>query len=160
MKYTNLILAVMVVITGLFAASCAKDNSVVPASAGEQVTSADEVAMKQPAPGNYKIAKFIDTGDDETSQFNGYVFTFSANGGFTAKTPGGQVFNGSWSLNSAQTMMTLNIAGNNALDDLDDDDDNITPAPKKKYDDDDDDYDVPLDDMEIDDLDDFDDDDF
>jgi len=63
MKYTNLILAVMVVITGLFAASCAKDNSVVPASAGEQVTSADEVAMKQPAPGTYKISKFIDTGD-------------------------------------------------------------------------------------------------
>ena len=122
MKYTNLILAVMVVITGLFAASCAKDNSVVPASAGEQVTSADEVAMKQPAPGTYKISKFIDTGDDETAQFNGYKFQFKADGQLIVTTGSGQTFTGSWDLNSAETVMTLNLAGNAALDDLDDDD--------------------------------------
>ena len=43
-------------------------------------------------------------------------------------------------------------------DDLDDD--IAAPVPQKKYDDDEDDYDAPLDDMEIDDLDDFDDDDY
>jgi hypothetical protein len=122
MKYTNLILAVMVVIAGLFVASCSKDNSVAPAAADEQVTTVDEVAMKQPSPGTYKIQKFIDTGDDETAQFNGYKFQFKADGALVVTTGSGQTFTGSWDLNSAETVMTLNIAGNAALDDLDDDD--------------------------------------
>lgn len=122
MKHTNSILAVMVVVAGLFFASCSKDNSVVPATADEQVTTLDEIAMKQPSPGVYKIQKFIDTGDDETAQFNGYKFNFQANGALIVTTGSGQTFNGSWDLNSAETVMTLNLAGNAALDDLDDDD--------------------------------------
>jgi hypothetical protein len=122
MKYTNSILAVMVVVAGLFFASCSKDNSVAPVTADEQVTTVDEIALKQPSPGTYKIQKFIDTGDDETAQFNGYTFQFKANGQLVVKTGSGQTFNGSWDLNSAETVMTLNLAGNDALDDLDDDD--------------------------------------
>jgi hypothetical protein len=41
-------------------------------------------------------------------------------------------FNGSWDLNSAETVMTLNIAGNNALDDLDDDDWSVTKITNLK----------------------------
>jgi hypothetical protein len=78
--------------------------------------------MKQPSPGVYKIQKFIDTGEDETSQFNGYKFNFQANGVLIVTTGTGQTFNGSWDLNSAETVMTPNLAGNAALDDLDDDD--------------------------------------
>lgn len=122
MKATNAIMAVLVVLTGLFFASCSKDNSVVPASADEQVSTLVDVAMKQVSPGIYKIQKFIDTGGNETAQFNGYTFNFMANGVLKVTTGNGQVFTGSWNLNSAETMMTINIAGNAALDDLDDDD--------------------------------------
>jgi hypothetical protein len=121
MKRMNSMMALLAVLVMMLAASCSKDNSVAPASTTVTSTT-PEVDMKQPAPGNYKIAKFIDTGDDETAQFNGYVFTFSANGALKVTTGSGQVFNGSWSLNGAETIMTINIAGNNALDDLDDDD--------------------------------------
>ena len=109
-------LAVLAASTFLLS-SCSKDNSVAPAT----TTSSSVIEEKRPAPGVYTIAKFIDTGDDETAQFNGYTFTFKKNGAFIA-TFNGQTFNGSWSLNSQETVMTLNISGTNALEDLDDDD--------------------------------------
>jgi hypothetical protein len=121
MKTTKAILAVLVVLTGLFFASCSKDNSVVPATADTQVSAVDDIAMKQVSPGIYKISKFIDTGGNETAQFNGYTFNFMANGVLKVTTGSGQVFTGSWNLNNAQTMMTINIAGTPALQDLDDD---------------------------------------
>ena len=121
MKKSNTLLASLAMLAILFFASCSKDNSVIPSSLTEPVT-ATEVDLKKPSPGNYTISKFIDTGDDETAQFNGYTFKFKFNGGLVATTANGQVFNGSWSLNSAETIMTLNISGTAALDDLDDDD--------------------------------------
>src|SRR5205085_3426657 len=98
----------------MIAASCQKDSSTVPA---DEVLAPGEVEMKQPDPGTYTITKFIDTGDDQTSQFNGYTFKFKTNGDLVATAPNGDVFNGSWSLNSAETVMTINISGTNALND-------------------------------------------
>jgi hypothetical protein len=106
---------------GLFISSCTDDaRSIVPVT--DDSGNSTEAAAKEPAPGVYVITRFIDTGGDETAQFNGYTFTFEADGGFIATTSGGQTFNGSWELNNLETVMTLNIAGNEALDDLDDDD--------------------------------------
>ncbi len=82
----------------------------------------DEATLRQPSPGTYMIARFIDTGDDETSQFNGYTFEFKSNGVLIATTNTGQKFTGSWQLNSTETMMEISISGNAALNDLDDDD--------------------------------------
>ena len=83
---------------------------------------AGERLVADVSPGLYRIAKFIDTGDDETAQFNGYKFRFKANGDLIATTNTGQVFTGKWNLNSQQTRMELQIGGNAALNDLDDDD--------------------------------------
>ena len=121
MKKLTSIPALLAVLAMFFLGSCSKDNSVLPATEATNTPVINEIDLKQPAPGTYKVSKFIDTGDDETAQFNGYTFTFKANGGLTATTASGHVFNGSWSLNSAETIMTINIAGNNALKDLDDD---------------------------------------
>ena len=82
---------------------------------------AGEQLVADVSPGLYQIIKFIDTGDDETAQFNGYKFRFKANGDFIATTNTGQVFTGKWNLNSQGTMMELQIGGNAALKDLDDD---------------------------------------
>ena len=105
--------------------SCTKEK--VPpvatsASSDEEQLLPSEVVTANVAPGLYRIVKFIDTGDDETSQFNGYRFRFRANGELIATTNAGKAFRGSWDLNSAQTMMNISISGNDALEDLDDDD--------------------------------------
>ena len=132
MKNLTKVLAAPVVLVCLMLVmnSCSKEN-VTPATVEEQLAPGEFLA-KAPKPGTYVITKFIDTGDDETAQFNGYTFQFTANGGFIATTGSGQVFNGSWDLNSAETVMTLNIAGNNALDDLDDDDWSVTKITNLK----------------------------
>jgi|SRR5678815_5296916 hypothetical protein len=83
---------------------------------------AGEQLVSDVSPGLYRIAKFIDTGDDETAQFNGYKFRFKDNGDLIATTNTGQVFTGKWNLNSQETRMELRIGGNAALKDLDDDD--------------------------------------
>src|SRR6187549_2441422 len=117
-KLFKILAAPVVVCLMMAASSCQKDNATTPL---DEAMAPGEIAFKQPDPGLYKINKFIDTGDDETAQFNGYTFEFQADGDFIATTNNGTVFNGSWSLNGAETEMTLNIAGNAALDDLDDD---------------------------------------
>jgi hypothetical protein len=121
------LIAVFAIIVNLW--SCSKDE-VKPAgtvSYSEQQLLSEsvlpgEITAATVSPGVYRIAKFIDTGDDETAQFNGYTFRFRANGRLIATTRNGAMFNGTWSLNSAGTMMEINISGNKALEDLDDDD--------------------------------------
>ena len=80
-----------------------------------------EIAAVQPSPGVYVISKFIDTHDDKTSLFTGYTFEFQADGDLIVTTNTNKVFTGSWSLNSAGTVMTINISGNAKLKNLDDD---------------------------------------
>lgn len=114
----------------MIAGSCSKDESI--ATVVEEEMAPGEIAMKEPEPGIYQITKFIDTGDDETAQFNNYLFEFQADGDFIAVKSNGTTFNGSWDLNSAETIMTLNIAGNEALDDLDDDDWKVVKITNQK----------------------------
>lgn len=121
-KLTRLLAApVLLVCVMLVVSSCSKEDQVIPTVVDSDF-GADEILAKQPNPGMYYIFKFTDTGDDETAQFNGYTFDFQANGGLVVTTGSGQVFNGSWDLNGAETVMTVNIAGNAALNDLDGDD--------------------------------------
>src|SRR4030095_7890289 len=83
----------------LIVISCTKENQTITPPEDQLV--AGEILQKQPSPGIYKIIKFIDTGDDETAQFNGYTFEFQADHDLIVTTANGQTFTGSWSLNSA-----------------------------------------------------------
>jgi hypothetical protein len=47
--------------------------------------------------GTWRITSFIDSGQDETTDFNGYNFTFDANGTVNA-TNGTTSYNGTWSV--------------------------------------------------------------
>ena len=47
--------------------------------------------------GTWRITNFNDSGQDETIDFNGYVFTFSSNGTLTA-TNGATSYTGTWSV--------------------------------------------------------------
>jgi len=109
-------IALFAILLGLL--SCSKENA---APIPLQQSSSSTVDALKVTPGTYTVLRFIDTGDDETSQFNGYTFVFKAGGTLIARTRNGSIFTGSWRLNSAQTRMTINISGNKALKDLDDD---------------------------------------
>lgn len=97
--------------------SCSKENA-APVPLQQSASTVDALNV---TPGTYIVSKFIDTGDDETSQFNGYSFVFRSGGTLVARTRSGSIFTGSWKLNSAQTRMTISISGTKALKDLDDD---------------------------------------
>lgn len=122
------LIAVAAIVINL--SSCLKENAKpspnVNAYTEEQLVSEGllpgETVVAAVSPGLYRIAKFIDTGDDETAQFNGYKFRFKANGALVATTNNGKVFTGSYALNSDQTRMEIEIEGTEALKDLDDDD--------------------------------------
>lgn len=47
--------------------------------------------------GTWRITSFIDSGQDETSDFTGYEFTFNSNGSLVA-TNGSNTINGTWSV--------------------------------------------------------------
>ena len=125
----KILTAPLVVCLMMTVSSCQKDNTTAPA---DEALAAGEVEYKQPKPGVYMISKFIDSGDDETAQFNGYTFEFQADHDLIATTGAGVVFTGSWSLNSAETVMTIAISGNAALNDLDDDNWNVTRITNMK----------------------------
>lgn len=95
--------------------SCTKENATAPA---DELASG-EVAYKQPDSGLYKIARFLDQGDDESALFNGYTFEFQPDGDLIATLPDGQVVNGTWTLNAAETVMSIDISGTGALNNLD-----------------------------------------
>ncbi len=115
MKYLKL--TVVMVGVALTIMSCSKE---APVAVTEQDPSI-EILAKQPTPGIYVVARFIDTGDNETAQFSGYTFEFQADGDLIVTTNTGAVFTGFWDLNSLETMMEISISGNPAVEDLDDD---------------------------------------
>ncbi len=47
--------------------------------------------------GTWRITNFVDSGQDETSDFNGYNFTFNSNGSLVA-TNGSNTMTGTWSV--------------------------------------------------------------
>lgn len=61
--------------------------------------------------GNWRITKYIDSGDDETSDYNGYNFTFNSDNSLVA-TNGTNTYNGTWSITDSNS-------SDDSLDDLD-----------------------------------------
>ncbi|MDJ0646090.1 MAG: hypothetical protein QNJ57_08935 [Flavobacteriaceae bacterium] len=53
--------------------------------------------IAQAASGTWKITSYIDSGKDETSDYDGYVFTFKNDGSLVA-TKGTVTINGTWSV--------------------------------------------------------------
>jgi len=85
--FTVAILTLSLIVTGCTSDDAAAiDNSVKI----EQIIDAAES-------GTWHITRFIDSGNDETTNFSGYNFTFK-NGGTLTATNGSNTFNGIWSV--------------------------------------------------------------
>jgi hypothetical protein len=68
---------------------------------------------------NWKVGTYIDSGDDETSDYNGYVVDFEGNDQVSA-TNGSNSNNGTWSINGSGSELTLNFNGS-PFDEFNDD---------------------------------------
>ncbi|MFM8951103.1 MAG: hypothetical protein ACKOKB_10040, partial [Bacteroidota bacterium] len=88
--------------------------------------------------GKWRISKFIDSGDDETSNFSGYNFDFGTSGSVTA-TNGVNSYTGTWSItdsnsdddNLSDLDFNLNFNLTNNFQDLNDDWDFISQSETK-----------------------------
>ena len=72
--------------------------------------------------GNFYISHFTESGNDHTSDFQGYTFTFDPNGGATAHLQGNTT-TGSWSLGSddSKRKLILNFGTDDPLEELSED---------------------------------------
>lgn len=59
---------------------------------------------------NWKVASYIDSGDDETGDYNGYTVDFKVNDQVTA-TNGNNTNTGTWLVNGSGNELTLNFTG-------------------------------------------------
>ncbi|WP_397298932.1 hypothetical protein [Nonlabens ulvanivorans] len=88
--------------------------------------------------GTWQITKFIDSGTDETDDFQGYNFTFNSSGVLNANN-GTNNYDGTWSItdsnsnDDSQDDLDFNINFNltNDFEDLNDDWDFISQSPTK-----------------------------
>lgn len=92
--------AVVLLGTTFLFVSCKKEDVKTQKEIESEVTS-----------GTWRISSFIDSGTDETSNFNGFTFTFNADGGLTASN-GSTTYNGTWSITDSNS-------NDDSADDLD-----------------------------------------
>lgn len=78
---------------------------------------------------NWKVASYIDSGNDETSDYNGYIVDFKINDDVSA-TNGSNTNNGNWLVNSAGNELTLSFTGS-PFDEFNDSWDIISVLPTR-----------------------------
>ncbi|MEZ4858934.1 MAG: hypothetical protein R2781_09005 [Flavobacteriaceae bacterium] len=134
MKKKFLIVALVFSMFLAFAA-CSEGND--PAPFTPNTTSADQTAQVVES-GDWRITSFIDSGQDETSDFTGYIFTFNENGTVTA-TKGNETISGTWSISDSNNNSSSDDDGNS----IDDDDFNLffSVSPDSNFEDLNDDWD-------------------
>ena len=105
---TGLFKSVLVVLSiSLMSSMCSSDDDDGNSNTNSQQISQVENTVET---GTWRVSNFVDSGQDETNDFNGYDFTFSANGILTA-TNGTTTYSGTWS-----------VTGDDSDDDSSDDD--------------------------------------
>lgn len=81
--------------------SCSKNDSDV--ADGDKITAADIGAIKKAVTsGDWYITYYFDTDKEETSDYNGYVFTFNTDGALGV-TNGNTALSGAWSVTDSST---------------------------------------------------------
>ncbi len=108
---TSLLFSILTALT-VFTSSCD------PASGVDSTTS------QIVASGSWKVTLFTDSGNDETSDFLGYTFTFNSNG-ILSVVKNGVTTNGTWNVNSSSNKFNIDlgpkIVSNKPLGELTDD---------------------------------------
>jgi hypothetical protein len=105
------ILSSLLIAMTVFASSCLTGGS--DSTTGQVVTS-----------GTWKVTLFTDSGNDETSDFAGYTFTFT-DGGTLSAVKNGVTKTGTWSVNNSSNKFNIDLGpkidSNKPLGELTDD---------------------------------------
>jgi len=88
----NMMKLIAMSIAGLLVLSACKKDDV----------KAIEAIESDMASGSWRITRYMDSGNDETSNFSGYNFTFSSSGTLSA-TNGTTTFSGTWSVTDSNS---------------------------------------------------------
>ena len=117
---------IVVLSLSLLSSSCTSDDD------GSQNNNSGEIQQieNQAESGTWRITSFMDSGQDETNDFNGYNFTFESNGTITA-TNGNNTESGNWSVTGSNSSSSssddidfnimFNVPETSEFDDLNDD---------------------------------------
>ena len=124
MKYKHLSHGVICfLLIGLLITSCSSDDDGSPNDNSQQIVQIENMAES----GNWQITNFNDSGQVETSDFNGYDFTFNSDGSLVASN-GTTTMTGTWSVtddSSSDDDIDFNIffpvPDTNDFEDLNDD---------------------------------------
>lgn len=111
------LLFALLTVVAMSAVSCSEDEDNNPNNNtnANATLLADQVRTTAQS-GTWSITRFEEDGRDETSDYNGYSFTFNADGNLTA-TNGQNTVSGTWSV-------VVDSSSSNSSDDDDDDDSN------------------------------------
>jgi hypothetical protein len=99
-------LSVIMVAHTLLSSTCSKNDDVVSPGTGGNIT------------GAWKVSFYWDNTKDETSDFNGYAFTFNSNGQLVA-VKGSATVTGSWTETSSK--LIIDFGADPVLSELNDD---------------------------------------
>ena len=91
--------AMMISFCLLMMMSCTSDDDNNNPNDNSQDIAAIETAAES---GTWRVSSYIDSGDNETNDFNGYTFTFSLDGTLTA-TNGITTYSGTWSVTNSSS---------------------------------------------------------
>lgn len=90
------ILFSLLIATTVFVSSCDPANGIDP-------TTSQIVAS-----GNWRVTLFTDSGNDETSDFSGYTFTFNSSGILTV-VKNGLTTNGTWNASNSSNKFNIDL---------------------------------------------------
>lgn len=115
--------------------SCSTDDSNNSGNGNSgSIESSEEITQT----GTWRVTNFIDSGNNETSDFNGFVFTFASSGTLTASN-GTITYNGTWSITNSSSSSSddldfnifFNVSEDNDFEDLNDDWDIVSISDNK-----------------------------
>ncbi|KPQ13670.1 MAG: hypothetical protein HLUCCX10_12390 [Algoriphagus marincola HL-49] len=110
-------LSLFILLLGLYSCELDGNSSSSTSDIGEEQLRNDLIITS-----GLRIVQYIDDGEDETDDFDDFLFRFSTDGNVTA-TRGNEVVEGSYRVfrDDGQTELELDFPSNSILDDLDDD---------------------------------------
>ena len=103
-----------IIVVTMIIISCSTDDNENNQNSTIQIQEAQSTAQN----GTWRITNFNDSGQDETSDFNGYTFTFAADGTLTA-TNGNNTLTGSWSVTDDSSSNDDDDDDNDSSSDID-----------------------------------------
>ena len=129
----NLLKTMMLLFVGLATVACDSEDDPAPDdNNNNNTTSSVDQTTSIASSGNWIITNFVDSGTNETNDFQGYVFTFNTNGTVVA-TNGSDTVNGTWSVTDSNSgsddsniedddfNLAFAVSEDNKFDDLNDD---------------------------------------